>query len=454
MSLWTTVSSLPPAMATSNRDQHLPIVDRSSNYASAALGKKEDDGLPLALKLSDILVDEFANDPDDVTVPPTHPSSVPDAGESLSRLTGSVGRHDGTTSSKPQDKYEPYQSSMRPSKIKSESALWAGSERLMPSTIENYHQAPWTQTNGPRAVKPASNHFPVAFQALPEPPTASQIPYSSGGPPERRYNQLPTPPYTPVTLPRPLPVIITPQVVHIPEGFVPSSFHSQQELRYPPPRPVSNVDHPATLAPKQINGLVLPDPNAVEFMRRKMGLRKDDTVNLHSIPDTTDGSRPGIPLHQLIGLAICGSERQRLPLKSIENAIADRFTYYFEYRYDASWKNSIRHALSLYKMFVQMPRDVDDPGKGAYWTISTADGEGYARKRNRKKGKAAKKPTPKYEDSDDDSFLDSSSESEEVEAAERYHPYARATRARRQASPIVTGRRMTTRSGAKKALQL
>ncbi|KAF7292750.1 Fork-head domain-containing protein [Mycena indigotica] len=442
MPLWTGVPSLPSAMATGGHDQHLPsIVDRSSDCATAGIGKKEDDGPVLALELSDILVDEFANDPEDA--PSTQSLSVPDVGARLSRLTGSVGRHDETFApSEPQERgarYQPYPSPMRPSTVKSESVMWTGSAPLMAPTIQNYNQAPWTSVSGPLAARPANSHFPAAFRTFSQPPTASQMPYSYGGLPPRSYNQLPTPPYTPVALPRPLPIISVPQVVHIPEGFAPSS-------RQPPP--VEKVDSP-TRAPTEIKNLVLPDPNAAEFMRRKMGIPKDRVVNLRAVPDTTDHSRPGTPLYQLIGLAICGSDHQKLTLKGIENAIIDGFTYYSDKRDVASWKNSIRHALSLYKMFVQIPRAANDPGKGAYWTISTADGDGFARKRNRKKGKAAKKPAPKYEDSDEDSFLDSSSESEEVE--QRYHPYARATR---QASPIVTGRRVTTRSGAKKALQL
>ncbi|KAF7291203.1 hypothetical protein MIND_01263700 [Mycena indigotica] len=94
------------------------------DYASpaAAIGKKEDAGLPLALQLSDILVDEFANDPDD-TRRGYHGHRQdrgrrPCVGLAAQRYSRRRIRHsDGITASKPQERAterEPGRSSTRP----------------------------------------------------------------------------------------------------------------------------------------------------------------------------------------------------------------------------------------------------------------------------------------------------------------------------------------------------
>eukprot|EP01135_Chromosphaera_perkinsii_P007594 Nk52_evm50s914 gene=Nk52_evmTU50s914 len=69
----------------------------------------------------------------------------------------------------------------------------------------------------------------------------------------------------------------------------------------------------------------------------------------------------------LIALAINNSEHKRLTLTGIYQWILEKFPYY--QNNETSWKNSIRHNLSLKKCFGKVPRDEEVPGKGAWWTI-------------------------------------------------------------------------------------
>ncbi|KAJ7039701.1 hypothetical protein C8F04DRAFT_949731, partial [Mycena alexandri] len=129
-------------------------------------------------------------------------------------------------------------------------------------------------------------------------------------------------------------------------------------------------------------------------------------VNLWTVPEPADPAmRPSIPYPLLVTLAIYGSESKCLTLQGIYREIADRFKYYR--RQDAleikSWRNSIRHALSLYALFINVPRPIREPGKGEYWVLGDINSD-VLFTRLRKRGLKNKGAvTVKVEEDGDDS---------------------------------------------------
>ncbi|ORY05315.1 fork head transcription factor, partial [Basidiobolus meristosporus CBS 931.73] len=77
---------------------------------------------------------------------------------------------------------------------------------------------------------------------------------------------------------------------------------------------------------------------------------------------------PPYPYAKLIAQAILTSKSQALTLNEIYVWIIEKYPYYKTAA--PGWKNSIRHNLSLNKMFLRVPRAINEPGKGSYWTIN------------------------------------------------------------------------------------
>ncbi|KAJ7936478.1 fork head domain-containing protein, partial [Mycena leptocephala] len=77
---------------------------------------------------------------------------------------------------------------------------------------------------------------------------------------------------------------------------------------------------------------------------------------------------PPYPLHTILRCAILGSPKQRLSVHEIYLAMEEKFPYY--QTTEVNWKHSVRHQLSLNRLFERQQRLVDDPGQGSYWTVN------------------------------------------------------------------------------------
>ncbi|KAJ7651229.1 hypothetical protein FB45DRAFT_889999 [Roridomyces roridus] len=139
---------------------------------------------------------------------------------------------------------------------------------------------------------------------------------------------------------------------------------------------------------------------AGEDLRRILNLGPNDPVNLWSIPDT--GARPTVPGSLLCKLAIYGSPNKQLTLQEIYAELIQRFKWFNVNRDNPAWKNSIRHLLSLYHPFENVPRPVTAPGKGNYWWLDYSKGGANGYKRERKRRARSKRAEREEEDPDVD----------------------------------------------------
>lgn len=78
--------------------------------------------------------------------------------------------------------------------------------------------------------------------------------------------------------------------------------------------------------------------------------------------------KPPFSFPCLIGLALRSIPSSRMSVSQIYDYITKRFPYFRTAK--AGWKNSVRHNLSLNKMFCKLERREDEQGKGAMWGIS------------------------------------------------------------------------------------
>ncbi|XP_050431280.1 forkhead box protein J1.2-like isoform X2 [Adelges cooleyi] len=88
--------------------------------------------------------------------------------------------------------------------------------------------------------------------------------------------------------------------------------------------------------------------------------------------------KPPFSYSTLICMAM-KAKGNKVTLSSIYGWIKENFLYYRNA--DPSWKNSIRHNLSLNKFFVKVPRSKDEPGKGGFWKFDVDCLEGGARRK-------------------------------------------------------------------------
>ena len=99
-------------------------------------------------------------------------------------------------------------------------------------------------------------------------------------------------------------------------------------------------------------------------------LQKKENKSVSSSNVADNGFKPpGLSYIALISMAIQSSHTKRMMLSEIYQWISERYPYY--QLKDKSWRNSIRHNLSLNECFVKCGRS--ENGKGNYWSIHPAN---------------------------------------------------------------------------------
>ncbi|THH31958.1 hypothetical protein EUX98_g2213 [Antrodiella citrinella] len=113
---------------------------------------------------------------------------------------------------------------------------------------------------------------------------------------------------------------------------------------------------------------------------------------LDCLPDT-DG-RPQHTLPVILRCAILGSPKKRLTIREIYAAMEKKYAYYTTA--GPAWKQSVRHHLSLNRLFERQPRPATEPGFGSYWTVNllAPPGTKRPRKRGGRKKAANGEPLP------------------------------------------------------------
>ncbi|KAI0778706.1 hypothetical protein BD413DRAFT_466384 [Trametes elegans] len=150
--------------------------------------------------------------------------------------------------------------------------------------------------------------------------------------------------------------------------------------------PSSSNTSPTEKTAATIGAIELRPPQRAEVVIRPHEPHPDCPDTLACLPDT-DG-RPQHTLPVILRCTILGSPRKRLTIREIYAAMERKYPYYKTA--GPAWKQSVRHHLSLNRLFERQPRPPSDPGFGSYWTVNLDAPPGT--KRPRKRGGRAGKP--------------------------------------------------------------
>ncbi|CCJ29579.1 unnamed protein product, partial [Pneumocystis jirovecii] len=134
---------------------------------------------------------------------------------------------------------------------------------------------------------------------------------------------------------------------------------------------------------------------SLNVMNDKISEFDNVDINFHNEPisfhdkscniSTKEHIKPDLSYASLIAQAILSSPTKKMTLSDIYEWITQTYKYY-KYAQNG-WQNSIRHSLSLNKVFKKIFRKDGEPGKGSFWTINSEYQDQFKSgiyKRNRK----------------------------------------------------------------------
>jgi len=116
-------------------------------------------------------------------------------------------------------------------------------------------------------------------------------------------------------------------------------------------------------------------PNHTPKINAKSFINSNGIIDSDFKPESTGNGKPPYSYATLISYAIQTHPNKQMTLNEIYTWITDHYPYYK--KAGNGWKNSIRHNLSLNRLFIRVPRPINEPGKGSYWTVDpsiTEDG--------------------------------------------------------------------------------
>jgi hypothetical protein len=82
---------------------------------------------------------------------------------------------------------------------------------------------------------------------------------------------------------------------------------------------------------------------------------------------STSSEKPPFSYSALIIMALKSNRGNKMSLSEICKFVRDKFKYYRTA--ESTWKNSVRHNLSINQCFKKISRTRDEKGKGAYWQL-------------------------------------------------------------------------------------
>ncbi|KAF7790558.1 hypothetical protein EIP86_001514 [Pleurotus ostreatoroseus] len=224
--------------------------------------------------------------------------------------------------------------------------------------------------------------------------------------------------------------------VHIDQPNLPQLPRKRNAKQKQREEPLPNIEDLATAStPEPVPGEQGASDDATDaspILRAQLGLPANVPINLDCLRDPPLGARPDYPYTTLVQLAIYGSPNKRLTLSEIYTTLEQRYEWFRDtperqkwqvraiYQCDrwiiglTSLQGSIRHMLSLNKIFRRVARPMSCPGKGDWWTVDYSHGEGNKRERKRgpKLSKAELRRQAEEEDDDDEGDTDPASDRE------------------------------------------